>query len=272
MKEMLIINNQNIKGYSKILFTCENLESFEIDVDHILDINLICDKKGTNKTDYWSNNGYIKLHKDVRFMLSVDAKKYLNDIDDDYDINMDRFMIRIPKYLDIVSLTLVNEEKRKIHIHIPYGVVESNFCGVIEFSDCHSYELDKDKNILIKYGELSKMPKKEDICFEDVFDNWKNVLPNVKTDFLDFVEEKYYYKEIDGRVTVSVIGNILHDKKKYDARLIFYGVRDYEEEDTGEISFINLYKLATKEYFVQLGFAAEFKFDGCYVEKLFYDL
>ena len=106
MKEMLIINNQNIKGYSKILFTCENLESFEIDVDHILDINLICDKKGTNKKDYWSNNGYIKLHKDVRFMLSVDAKKYMNDIDDDYDINMDRFMIRIPKYLDI-SLNLI---------------------------------------------------------------------------------------------------------------------------------------------------------------------
>lgn len=262
MKDMLIINSKSIQQFSKIELCCENLECFVIDIHYILDINLVCEIK--NRKEYWSNSGYVKLHKDVRYMLSEDVKKYFSD-----EENLDeyRVMNRIPKYLDIVSLTLVNEENRKIHIRIPYGVVESIFGGIIELSDCHSYELDKNNNIIIRYGELSTMPKKEDVCFEDVFDNWKNVLPIFKNDFLDFTEEKYYYKEIDGRVTVSVTGQLVHNKRKYDVRLVFYGVRDYEEDYTEQVSFINLYKLATKEYFVQLGYAAEFKFDGCYVEQ-----
>ena len=268
MKKKLVITKDNLSEYRAIEIFMENVESFDIGVDYILDINIECDKHNYERNYFWSTKGYIKLHKDVNEFLSSDVS-YFND-EEDFSIEDFKFKNRIPKYLDITSFTLFGINKRKYQVGIPYGVVESLFGGIIELSDCHSYEIDEEENIIIKFGTLSNMPKKENLFFEDIVDNWKNVLPEFKSSCAGFYTGKYYYKEIDGEITVSIVGNLEYKNgKDYDVRLVFENVSDYEEDFAEEITYIEIFKLASGEYFAQIGYVSEFKFERCYVEKIY---
>ena len=270
MEKNLVITKDNLSEYRAIEIFMENVEGYEIEISDVLDIYINCDKRLGGNNEYFSSEGYIKFSSKVKNHLTKGTSSF--DGEDSIGLNEDdyKFGNRISRYLDICSITLLSYNKKKLHISIPYYPVESVHGGIIEFSDCHSFEFDESGNILIKYGKMSNMPKKENLFFEDIVDNWKNILPEFKSSCARFYTGKYYYKEIDGEITVSIVGNLEYKNgKDYDVRLVFENVSDYEEDIAEEITYIEIFKLASGEYFAQIGYVSEFKFERCYVEKIY---
>lgn len=273
MKKKFIITKDNLSEYRAIRVFMENVEGYEIEISDILDIYLNCDKRLGGNNNYFSSEGYIKFSSKVKDLLTIGTSSFGGEDDmglteDDY-----KFGNRISRYLDICGISLLSYNRKSLHISIPYSPVESVYGGIIEFSDCHSFELDECGNILIKYGKLSNMPKKEDVFFEDIVEDLDNILFKTKSNYAGMEMEKYYYHERNGNITITVIGDLeVSYSRSYLVRLVFEGIKEYEEDQIGNIDYIYLYKLASGEYFAQIGCVSEFKFERCYVEKVFKEM
>ena len=267
MKRDLIISYENINEYKLIELTAENIETFTIPIEYVLDINLLCDKKdGYYKNEFFSDEGFIKFSEKVKNLLSNDYEFYKkNFLEEDAE-----FYNRISKYLDICHITLVKHDNRKVHIGIPYGPVESVFAGVIELSNCHSLELDQVGNVVLKYGNLSTIPKGNDLYIEQIVENWKEYFEDIKSNYIVINLERFYYKEIEGKVTIRISADLIIGKNKCSpARFVFEGVKDFEEDTDYQGDSLTLYKLLDGSYFAMIGFMSEFKFERCYLEKIY---
>ena len=100
-----------------------------------------------------------------------------------------------------------------------------------------------------------------------------NILFKTKSNYAGMEMEKYYYHERNGNITITVIGDLeVSYSRSYLVRLVFEGIKEYEEDQIGNIDYIYLYKLASGEYFAQIGCVSEFKFERCYVEKVFKEM
>ena len=254
-----------------MLLICENCEVFSIPIEYVLDISCICNRtKNGNKNDYFSKEGFIKLSSDVNEIYSNDviyynpANEYEYESKDDY-----KFINRIPRYLDICYIKLITKEKRNLYINIPYAPIESFFVGCVEMTDCHSFEIDEQNNNIIKYGNLSLMPKRKELNIEDIVENWDEMFKGVGDNYININLNRFYYREVEGEITVSIIVDLEFGKKEiYPIIINFEGVTEFEEDRLDYAYSLILYQLLDGIYFAQINNMAEFKFKRCYLERL----
>ena len=167
-------------------------------------------------------------------------------------------------------ISLITREKRKIHINIPYAPIESFFIGCVQLSDCHSLEIDDEYNLIIKYGNLSLMPKRNELNIEDIVENWNDMFKGVGSNYIDINLNRFYYREVDGEITVSIIAELELSKKEKPLVIInFEGVIDFEEDRLDSAYNLVLYQLLNGMYFAQINNMAEFKFKRCYLDNIF---
>ena len=264
MSKRILINKDTLQEYEKVEIVCENLETFTVDVNDIIDVEIVGEKKSRcKKGEYFSNRGYIIFSSFIKSKMADDAEIML--VDKTFTKEDFMFSNRISKYLDITWLDFINKNGEKVSISIPYDVVESDFDGIKELSNCHSFELDND-NLVIKYGELSTMPKRNKIPLSMVVENG-NILENIYTeDLIGFEVKMYHIHEKEDNMTLTLIGVIEYKKKVYSVKLIFNGVTEYREYIDGDISYLIFYKLSEGANFIQVGNVSEFNFEKCYVE------
>ena len=270
MEETLIIKKDNLKEFKTIELCCENLEVFVIPVKYILDIYLKCDKKinGRYKRQFFSSEGYIKLSKDV---MEIKSSEYVSYILNELQFTDSDFQLyeRLKNYMDICHITLYNHNSIRTGIAISYDPIESVFGGLIESSNCHSIDLDEEGNVIIKYGNLSSNPKRKNECFEDIVENWNECYPRIKSNYLDIELYRFFYKEKDGKTNIKINFESLDDRMDtYLFSIVFEGVKNYQENELGDVLNLTLYKLHNGHYLAQLGDMYEFEFERCYLEKI----
>jgi hypothetical protein len=76
---------------------------------------------------------------------------------------------------DMTSFSLRDNKKCDININVPYNPLEDIMHGnEIELSNCPSFEIDNDGNMIIAFGERSKQPKRKDNNYAELIDGWKD--------------------------------------------------------------------------------------------------
>ena len=267
----LKITKQDLKKYKSIRMVCENCTSFSFPIEYIEDIEFLCSRmKNEHKNNYFSDEGFIKLSPKVIEILCDDAIYF--DPENEFGETLDdyKFINRIPRYLDICCITITTNENRKIHVSIPYDPIESFFSGTFEFTDCHSFEIDDKNNIIIKYGNLSLTPKRCNLNLEDIIENWTEIFKPLQRNYIDINLERFYYREINGEITVSMSVELeFNHKELVSTIVVFEGVQDFEEDKFETAYDIVLYQLLDGRYFAQIGNTIEFKFQRCYLENIY---
>lgn len=274
MKHIKIIDKNDLKNYKTMELCCENLEFFSFTIEYVLDLNIVFSKMENRKAYvYESNEGFIKLSSKIQNLISSDVDLLHSNIGYQFKEEDFKLVNRIPKHLDITWITLIRKDGIKININIPYDPVESNFNGITELSNCHSFEINESNDMIIKFGNLSTTPKRENLSFCDIIENW-NIL-NVKWNdyYIDIDFKNCVYEEIDGVATATINMHLNFSKKQNEHIIItFEEVTEYEEDidDLNDDSYFSVCKLADGRCFCQIGHILEFKFKKCYLERLLF--
>ena len=75
-------------------------------------------------------------------------------------------------------------------------------------TDCHSFEIDEEYNNIIKYGELSLIPKRKELNIEDIVENWNDMFKSVGSKgFSPFIN---YSLDVIFNSISYIIGTILY--------------------------------------------------------------
>ena len=262
----LIINKYNLKEYKKIEVICENTEVFSIPIEYVIDINMLCKK---NKKEYTSDEGFIVVSKDAQNIKSSDVIYAKSEKPWSWTVEDCQFINRIPKYLDICCICLVKKDGKEINVLIPYDLIESIFGGVVEFSNCHSFELDSKGNMIIKYGNLSLMPKRHKLNFTDTIENWNEFFNNTEIDYISINVNNFHYHR-DGEYGIIEIYVDLFFSKNIVSKvvLVFNGVTDCEFIMDEPSYNLAICQLIDGSFFAQINYMSEFKFKRCYIKTL----
>ena len=82
---------------------------------------------------------------------------------------------------DMTSFSLNGKRKGDIDVYVPYNPLEDIIHGnEIELSNCPSFEIDKDGNMIIAFGEQSKQPKRKDNNYAELVAGWKDAFGEFK--------------------------------------------------------------------------------------------
>ena len=163
----------------------------------------------------------------------------------------------------------IKKDGKEINVLIPYDLIESIFGGVVEFSNCHSFELDSKGNMIIKYGNLSLMPKRHKLNFSDTIENWNEFFNNTEIDYILINVNNFHYHR-DGEYGIIEIYVDLFFKKNIVSKvvLVFDGVTDCEFIMDEPSYNLAICQLIDGSFFAQINYMSEFKFKRCYIETL----
>ena len=70
-------------------------------------------------------------------------------------------------------------------IYVPYNPLEGILHGTeIELSNCPSFEIDNDGNIIIAFGKSSKQPTRKDNNYAELVEGWKDAFGDYEPEIL----------------------------------------------------------------------------------------
>lgn len=272
--KQLIINIDSIKKYKYIHLELENCDGFDIPIDFILDISLPSIKEKGDLEDkyydaYHCYDGFIKLSPAVQELFSRFSKTKYEDgtfeyEQEDYDENEYKFFNRISKYLDICSISLIDEKDKWITIHIPYDPVVTPDDEVIEFSNCHSIELDENNDVIIKVGKSSNNPmiKRKDIS--KLIKNWNDYFERSNSFGLEINLLKIEMTMGDKKNILATLDIKNKEIKKKNVKILFKNCLGIEFNEYDYTYDLYIYRLLDGKLYVVFEYQICFFCDGCY--------
>ena len=170
----LLINNELLKYYKTLVISLENCDVYEIAVEDILDIYCVTEKIDKKKNEYQTNDGFIKIS--ARASNTIESCVSQNhEIGTEWDYRLKERLEMCEGCADITSFSLRDNNNCDIDIYVPYDPL----CDIlhdneIEFSNCPSFEIDNENNMIITFGESSKQPKRKDNNYTELIDGWND--------------------------------------------------------------------------------------------------
>ena len=102
----------------------------------------------------------------------------------EYDTRLKQRLQLLDGCADIVSIELVSD-KNNARFYIPYDpLIEVIRGGEIEYTNCPSFELDNNGDMVIYFGALSKLPTRKDNNFNELIVGWAEYFNDYKPENL----------------------------------------------------------------------------------------
>ena len=232
-----IIKKDCLNKYNSVNLHLENIECFNIPIEYVLDIYALIEKEDD---EYNAIEGYL--------LLSSKASKLVSDMYDKGKKNLYYLSNRIPKYLDICRLTLKGEDE--LSFSVLYDPVLDVDYSPFEFSNCCSYEINEDGNILIKFGKLSNCPIVERKPSSYYIDGWKDrFIFQEYIIILDNSDYKLIKKD-------ELLLNTMYKEEKIS--ILFKGISKFKKYMDGA-ECLEIYQLVDESFFVVLEDEISFK-------------
>ena len=186
--DMIVIDKEFLKGYKSLLVGLENCDAYEIDIDDIQDVYCKAKLIGKKKNEYRTDDGFIKIAS--RASQTIEYSILRNQaMGTEGDIRLMERLQMCVGCADMTSFSLKDKNNQKTEIYVPYDSLEGVRGNEIELSNCPSFEVDEDGNMIIAFGERSKQPKRKDNNYNELIAGWEEA-------FGDFCPKKLKVKII----------------------------------------------------------------------------
>lgn len=169
-----IINKSWLKNYKSLSIGLENCDSYSIDIDDVLDLYCETIQNKEDKNTYHANNGFIKLSANA---LQASEHFYMlyDRIDSKCSSRLKERLEMCGSAADMVYFSLDNNEKHT-DIYVPYDTLEDVLHHIeIEFSNCPSWHIDNENNLVIEFGTSSRQPCRKDNNYAQLIEGWKDM-------------------------------------------------------------------------------------------------
>ena len=233
--EKILVNRELLRRYKTLLVVLENCDAYEIDVDDVLDIYCVAKQIGKQKNEYRTNDGYIKIA--ARASQTIECFVSRNhEIGTEWDHRLQERLEMCGGGADMTSFSLRDNKKCDIDIYVPYNPLEDIMHGSeIELSNCPSFEIDNEGNMIIAFGERSKQPKRKDNNYAELIDGWKDAFGDFEPKILKVKPE-----------SLSTFGNT-----QTNFSFWFKVCNKNSKKDFAELVFINCKNLSVEMFFTK---------------------
>ena len=229
----IVIDKGILKEYNSLLVVLENCDAYEIDIEDILDVYCVAELIGKKNGEYRTSDGFIKIS--ARASQTVEFSVSRNDaIGTEWDHRFKERLEMLNGAADMISFSLRKKEKRDLDIYVPYDPLENIMHGSeIELSNCPSFEVDGEGNMIIAFGERSKQPRRKDNNYSELIAGWKEAFGNYEPQILTvrakrlttFGEEQqnflFWFKISDKNSTKDVAELVFMDCKGIAIEMFF---------------------------------------------------
>lgn len=231
----IIVNKELLRCYKTLLVVLENCDVYEIAVDDVLDIYCVAKQIGEQKNKYRTNDGFIKIA--ARASQTIECLVSRNhEIGTELDYRLKERLEMCGGGADMTSFSLRDNKKCDTDIYVPYNPLEDILHGnEIELSNCPSFEIDNDGNMIIAFGKRSKQPKRKDNNYAELIDGWKDAFGDFEPKVLKVKAE-----------SLSTFGN-----KQTNFSFCFKVCNKNSKKDFAELVFINCKDLSVEMFFAK---------------------
>lgn len=182
--EKIVVNKELLKEYKSLLVVLENCDVYEIDVEDILDVYCVAELIDKKKCEYRTDDGFIKIAAKASNTIECSVLKD-NEIGTEWDHRLKERLEMCGGCADMTSFSLRNKKKHDMDIYVPYDPLEDIMHGCeIELSNCPSFEVDSEGNIIIAFGKRSKQPTRKDNNYAELVEGWKDAFGNYEPEIL----------------------------------------------------------------------------------------
>ena len=236
----MLVDKELLKYYKTLLVVLENCDVYEIAVDDILDIYCEAKPIGKKKNEYSTNDGFIKIAASASQTIECTISRN-HEIGTEWDHRLKERLEMCGGCADMTSFSLSDSKKSDIDIYVPYNPLEDiNYGGEIELSNCPSFEIDNDGNMIIAFGERSKQPKRKDNNYAELIDGWKEAFGDFEPKVLKVKAERlssfgdtqknlsFYFKVRNKNSKKDFAELVFIDCKNVSAEMCFTKARNYE--------------------------------------------
>ena len=236
----MLVDKELLKYYKSLLVGLENCDVYEIAVDDILDIYCEAKPIGKNKNEYFANDGFIKIAASASQTIECTISRK-HEIGTEFDHRLKERLEMCGGCADMTSFSLRDSKKSDIDIYVPYNPLEDiKHGGEIELSNCPSFEIDNDGNMIIAFGERSKQPKRKDNNYAELIDGWKDAFGDfepkvlkVKAELLSTFGDtqtdfSFYFKVLNKNSKKDFAELVFIDCKNVSIEMCFTKERNYE--------------------------------------------
>ena len=208
--EKIVINKEFLSGYKTLSIGFENCDDYKIDVADIVDVYCEVERIDGGRNEYRTRDGFIKIS--ARASDVVETSVLQNEwVGTEWDCRLKERLEACGGGVDMPSFSLKDEEKRSIHIYVPYNPLEDVLRGnEIELSNCPSLEIDDDGNMVVAFGMSSKQPTRKDNNYAELVAGWKEAFGENEPEVLKAVVNSLLTFG-DGQMNLS-LGVALRDK------------------------------------------------------------
>ena len=175
MIDVLTINKEFLQDYKSITIVLENCDAYEIVVEDILDIFCKAEWKKDKERDYYvTQDGFIKISERAKDLIEETVAD--EEIGTEWDYRLKERLEMCDGCADITWFYLKDKNNKEIGVCVPYDPLEDIVHGrEIEYSNCPSLELDEQGNMIIRFGESSKQPKRKDNNYSELIAGWNEI-------------------------------------------------------------------------------------------------
>ena len=238
MSNTLSVNLDLVKQFDKICFVLENCDVYEIDTADILDISFVAThfehQYASKKEQHFrTKSGYVKLSpqagKKLECRVERDTKRGIYRVDS--EIPDYAFLERMQLCCDVCYFTLKSSTE-EFYIHTPYDpLVDIKTSDELDYSNCPSYEIDNDGNLIFLFGDSSKQPTRKNNNYDELICGWKNVMGDYLPKKLKIKIHCFHYYEDEGECSLYLMLNVLRKgKTPIPLELIFADVHRIDLE------------------------------------------
>ena len=226
----MLVDKELLRYYKTLLVVLENCDVYEIAVDDILDIYCVAKPIGKKKNEYSTNDGFIKIAASASQTIECTISSN-QEIGTEFDHRLKERLEMCGGCADMTSFSLRDSKKSDIDIYVPYNPLEDiNHGGEIELSNCPSFEIDNDGNMIIAFGEHSKQPKRKDNNYAELIDGWEEVFGDFEPKVLK-VKAGLLSTFGDTQTNFSFSFKVLNKNSKKDiANLVFIDCKNVSIE------------------------------------------
>lgn len=232
-EKKIVVDKEYIKCFKSILIGLENCDVYEIPVAYILDVYCEATLIGKSKNEYRTNDGFIKISAKASKIVECSVLQD-KEIGTEWDRRLKERLETCKGGADMTSFALRDKKKRDMDIYVPYDPLEDIMHGAeIELSNCPSFEVDNDGNMIIAFGESSKQPKRKDNNYYELIAGWEDAFGDYSTRVLKVKVKRLstfgnkqknfsFYFEICDKNCKKDVAELIFMDCKYIAMEIFF--------------------------------------------------
>ena len=168
-------SKDDLPAGSGVELVLENCDVFCFPAEDVLELRL---KAAKLENGFLIEDGCLVLAVQAAETLSLDALRTRKEGGEPEEY--DRFDARMALCCDICSVEIVSEQEKKIFFTGYDPVVDLSDMQEIEYSNCPSFERDREGNICILFGASSKSSKRTDNDYSGCIEGFQDRFPKLK--------------------------------------------------------------------------------------------